>query len=57
MIYVTPERKKWVWQYTVPKGERDVKGMFEDLAKQADAGNWENIDYYHTPNTEFYLLK
>ena len=32
--------------YSLKGLERDVKGMFEDLAKQADAGNWENIDYY-----------
>ena len=32
--------------YSLKGLEREVKGMFEDLAKQADAGNWENIDYY-----------
>tara|TARA_B100000886_G_C20407534_1_gene485513 strand:+ start:197 stop:691 length:495 start_codon:yes stop_codon:yes gene_type:complete len=32
--------------YSLKGLERDVKGMFEDLAKQADEGNWENIDYY-----------
>ena len=32
--------------YSLKGLERDVKRMFEDLAKQADEGNWENIDYY-----------
>tara|TARA_B100000927_G_C16306948_1_gene405833 strand:+ start:176 stop:661 length:486 start_codon:yes stop_codon:yes gene_type:complete len=32
--------------YSLKGLERDVKGMFEDLAKQAGEGNWENIDYY-----------
>ena len=39
------EVQRWYAVYSL-KVEREVKGMFEDLAKQADAGNWENIDYY-----------
>ena len=32
--------------YSLKGLERDVKGMFEDLAKRAEGKDWENIDYY-----------
>jgi len=32
--------------YSLKGLEREVKGMFEDLAKKAEGGDWEAIDYY-----------